>query len=199
MESLLMSSMSHADGKPNCMSIDDLQNALRRLHVGKAVADLAQEFKVVDLNGDGEIDFDEFQFAVKIRHGFGFGKNQYFISWTSAETISKKKMEEIGKMFAKELPHALRGKVHEIRAQRSLLPSLSFKGKSLETGLDPQERNDPFFFPFFLSLAGDEPVCGLYIYYIYTYILRLFLNIFPMPHFNFQSCNMALPRCEVLL
>ena len=162
MESLLMSSMSHADGKPNCMSIDDLQNALRRLHVGKAVADLAQEFKVVDLNGE-------------------------------------KKMEEIGKMFAKELPHALRGKVHEIRAQRSLLPSLSFKGKSLETGLDPQERNDPFFFPFFLSLAGGEPVCGLYILYIYTYILRLFLNIFPMPHFNFQSCNMALPRCEVLL
>ena len=128
--------VKHVDGKPNCMSIDGLQNSLRRLHVDKAVADLTQEFKVVDLNGDGEIDFDEFQFAVKIRHGFGFEKNQYFISWTSAETISEKKMEEIGKMFAKELPHALRGKVHEVRAQRSLLPSLSFKGKSLETGLD---------------------------------------------------------------
>ena len=128
--------IKHADGKPNCMSIDGLQNALRRLHVDKEVSDLNQEFKVVDLNGDGEIDFDEFQFAVKIRHGFGFEKNQYFISWSSAETISQKKMEDIGKMFAKALPHPLRGKVHEVRAQRSLLPSLSFKGKNLETGLD---------------------------------------------------------------
>jgi hypothetical protein len=51
---------------------DGLQNALRRLHVDKEVADLAQEFKVVDLNGDGEIDFDEPRsFSLPSRSGTG--------------------------------------------------------------------------------------------------------------------------------
>jgi hypothetical protein len=71
-------------------------------------------------------------------------------------------MEEIGKMFAKELPHAHRGKVNEIRAQRSLLPSLSFKGKSLETGLDvrsfSQIPTDKLQEQMISRAATDEPV-----------------------------------------
>ena len=49
----------------------------------------------MDLNGDGEIDLEEFLFAVKIKHGWGFEKGQYFITWTSSGECNLPKMQRL--------------------------------------------------------------------------------------------------------
>jgi len=134
--------IKHGDGSPNCMSIKGLQQALHRMHVDKAGSDMAKEFKVVDLNGDGEIDLEEFLFAVKIRHGHGFEKGQYFITWNAYAVLDEAQKETLAAMFAKSLAHPLYGRVEEVKETAEtaeqepslIMRSLSFKGKNLTTG-----------------------------------------------------------------
>ena len=141
--------IKHANGSPNCMSVDGLAHALHSMHADKHGRELTNAFKVADLNGDGEIDLDEFLFAVKIRHGAGFEKGQYFITFETEDPLSEKKCAEIEEIFAKQLAHPLRGKIAE--ATESVLDVLTFKGKKLSSGEEPEDRK-----PLFSRLATDE-------------------------------------------
>lgn len=124
------------DGPNPAMSMDGLSKALHEMHVDKSGDDLMTAFKMTDLNGDGKIDLDEFLFAVKIRHGDGFEKGQYFVTWTSEEQITPKQEQEIP-LLLKDMTHPLSGTVEEVvmfGRTASAMSHLSFKGKSLETG-----------------------------------------------------------------
>lgn len=124
--------IKHKDGSPNTMSLDGLGEALQTMHQDAHGAELTNAFKVADLNGDGEVDLEEFLFAVKIRHGAGFEKGQYFITWECEKELTQAQQHEVDLIFAKRLSHPLIGNVK--LATRSVLDVLTFKGKNILTG-----------------------------------------------------------------
>ena len=127
--------IKHLD-KPNCMSIEGLRKALHEMHADKSGAELTLSFKIADLNGDGEIDIDEFLFAVKIRHGSGFEKGQYFITFETEESLTDEQQETLVGLF-KTLKHPLDCHLEEVvlfGRTESARSHLSFQGKHLETG-----------------------------------------------------------------
>jgi len=121
----------------SCMSIDGLHKALQVLHVDKKDLNIDVAFKVADLNGDGEIDLDEFLFAVKIRHGSGFEKGQYFITWKSLQPIDPIQCRQlIGLFGGLKRPLSASG-IEELTPfqplfgrTNSVKSHLSFKGKT---------------------------------------------------------------------
>lgn len=122
--------------KANCMSIEGLRRALHEMHADKSGSELTLSFKVADLNGDGEIDLDEFLFAVKIRHGAGFEKGQYFITFESEDSLSEEKQDALIAQF-KTLKHPLDCHLEEVvmfGRTESARSHLSFQGKHIETG-----------------------------------------------------------------
>jgi len=126
----------HED-RPSCMSISGLSRTLHEMHADKSGQELVTAFKVADLNGDGEIDLDEFLFAVKIKHGAaGFEKGQYFITFSNETELSDDLQQALVDML-KGLKHPLSGSLEEVikfGRTESAKSHLSFKGKSLETG-----------------------------------------------------------------
>lgn len=128
--------IKHGEGRQNCMSIEGLRKALHEMHADKSGAELTLSFKVADLNGDGEIDIDEFLFAVKIRHGAGFEKGQYFITFETEEPLSVEQQDALVALF-KTLKHPLECHLEEVvmfGRTESARSHLSFQGKHIETG-----------------------------------------------------------------
>ena len=87
---------------------------------------------ILDLNGDGEIDYDEYLFAVKIRHGYGFDKEQSFLTWTTAEALTADEISQILNLFAKNRTYPLTGSIWRLdtaQGCREMRKAMTFKGK----------------------------------------------------------------------